>query len=161
MKQESNDLQNNREDQKLFQEIQKELVEIIAEMGAQKGRSRKESIISALFYVKDELTQQDIREFTKIYDTRNPDRTRVYNLNSLERKIFLQCIDIKNINQLKEIFKDTPEATLIEILKTFEEANIVFNENDKYLALPLHPTNKEIIKDESKEHQDIITCNTC
>ncbi|MHA1112171.1 MAG: hypothetical protein ACTSRE_13770 [Promethearchaeota archaeon] len=62
---------NLTEDEGLFDEIQKELVDIITELGYQKGRSKKKSIISAILYVKDEITQQELREFTKIYDTRD------------------------------------------------------------------------------------------
>lgn len=62
--------QTTTEQDSMYQEIQKELVDILTEISYTKGRSKKEAIISSLFYVNNELTQQEIQEFTKIYDTR-------------------------------------------------------------------------------------------
>lgn len=79
----------------------------------------------------------DGRDFLRIYDNRNPLSPCIYNLNELERELFLSCINIVNFDILKEKFPNIPEDTLNDILKSFEESGIVFREDDFYLSLPL------------------------
>ena len=75
--------------------------------------------------------------FVKIYDKRNMNNIQIYNLNEIERKIFLSCIDISSFEELKEKFKDISENDLSDVLYTFVECNILYEENNFYLALPL------------------------
>ncbi|MBN2156055.1 MAG: hypothetical protein JW776_08430 [Candidatus Lokiarchaeota archaeon] len=55
----------NEEARDTFEEIQRELVEIIAEMGYQKGRSNKFSIIVAYVYILGDVTQKILQDRTK------------------------------------------------------------------------------------------------
>jgi hypothetical protein len=61
----------------------------------------------------------------------------VYNLNDLEREIFLSCIDIISYQELSEILSHIPDHQLSAILHTFEQKGIVFKEENMYLSLPL------------------------
>lgn len=102
----------------------------------------------------------DGKNFLTIYDKRNQNSIFVYNLDSLERKILLECIDIASFAHLKLTFKDINEKTIKDILKTFEETGIIFKESEYYLTLPLYNSDRKIIKDEIKEKQDIANYNT-
>jgi ribosomal peptide maturation radical SAM protein 1 len=79
-------------------------------------------------------------DFVKIYDKRNLKNIRIYNLNEIERKIFLACIDITSYNELKEYISDITEEELNKTLKIFKECDIVYEENNFYLSLPLNYT---------------------
>jgi hypothetical protein len=69
-------------------------------------------------------------------------------LNEVERAVFLACVDIISLHQLKQMFKIIPEYELIAILQSFEQYGLVFVEDDYYLCLPLrlsvskHPVTK-------------------
>lgn len=75
--------------------------------------------------------------FIKIFDKRDLNNIKIYNLNKFERDVFLSCIDIVSIGEIKEKFSDILENDLNDILKTFEECDIVFKEDNCYLNLPL------------------------
>jgi len=75
--------------------------------------------------------------FIKIYDKRINDNAMIYILNKEERKVFLECKDIKSSSDLKEKFKDIKSSELELILKSFVEAGIFYKENELYLALPI------------------------
>ncbi len=79
-------------------------------------------------------------DFVKIYDKRNLKNIRIFNLNEIERKIFLACIDITSYNELKEYISDISEEELNKTLKIFKECDIVYEENNFYLSLPLNYT---------------------
>ena len=91
----------------------------------------------------------DSRNFLKIYDKRDLDNVKIYNLNRLERDIFLACIDIISLHELKKEFSQIPDFKLTAILRTFEQHKILFRENEEYLSLPLNHrilTHKELPK---------------
>jgi len=75
--------------------------------------------------------------FVKIYDKRNLNNIQIYNLNEIERKIFLSCINIVSFEKLKEKISDISENDLIDALETFVGCGIIFKEDDLYLSLPL------------------------
>jgi len=79
----------------------------------------------------------DGKEFLKIYDKRFGGQIDLYTLNSIERKIFLACQEVLSFNKLKEIFYDTSEEQVKNILSSFVEQRICFKENDLYLSLPI------------------------
>jgi ribosomal peptide maturation radical SAM protein 1 len=79
----------------------------------------------------------DGRDFLRIYDNRTSGLPCIYNLNALERKIFLSCIDVINFDKLKNKFPDISEKTLHDILTSFEESDIIYREDESYLNLPL------------------------
>lgn len=47
-----------------FLEVEKELIDVITELGYQKGRSNKFSVISAYIYTREEVTQAILRDLT-------------------------------------------------------------------------------------------------
>jgi ribosomal peptide maturation radical SAM protein 1 len=75
--------------------------------------------------------------FVKIYDKRNLKDIQIFTLDELEREIFLSCVDIISLQELKDKFSTVPEEEICEILKGFEESSIIFREEDQYLSLPL------------------------
>lgn len=75
--------------------------------------------------------------FVKIYDKRNLKDIQIFTLDELEREIFLSCVDIISLQELKDKFSSVPEEEICEILKGFEESSIIFREEDQYLSLPL------------------------
>ncbi len=77
-------------------------------------------------------------DFIKIFDKRNLKNIRIYKLNEIERKIFLACVDIKSYNELKEDISDVTEEELNKTLEIFKESDIVYEENNFYLSLPLN-----------------------
>jgi hypothetical protein len=79
--------------------------------------------------------------FIKIYDKRNLNTIQIYNLNEFERNVFLSCIDISSVDELKQNFSNFPEEDLLKTLNDFEDCGIVFRENDSYLSLPLNYKN--------------------
>ena len=93
---------------------------------------RSQNIIDQLifYYV-------DGGNFVKIYDKRDLNNIQIFNLNELERKIFLSCIDIVSFDELKEKISDISENDLIDALETFVGCGIIFKEDDLYLSLPL------------------------
>lgn len=95
------------------------------------GIKSKNPIDENIFYFVDG------GNFLKIYDKRNQENICVYNLNELEREIFLSCIDIISYQELSEILSHIPDHQLSAILHTFEQKGIVFKEENMYLSLPL------------------------
>jgi hypothetical protein len=95
----------------------------------------------------------DGRDFLRIYDNRTFGVPCIYNLNEIERKIFLTCINIISIQELKEKFSSISEEELLQILIGFEESGIVFREDDYYLSLPLRYStiNYKHVKRENEE----------
>jgi len=75
--------------------------------------------------------------FIKIYDKRDYENTRIFVLDELEREIFLSCLDIISHQELEEKFSDVPDYKITAILRTLENNNIIFKEEDYYLSLPL------------------------
>ncbi len=75
--------------------------------------------------------------FIKIYDKRINDNAMIYILNKEERKVFLECKDIKSLSNLKEKLEDIKSSELETMLKSFVEAGIFYKEDDLYLALPI------------------------
>ena len=79
----------------------------------------------------------DGKNFLKIIDKRFSDNFRIYNLDEIEREIFLNCIDIISYDDLSHKLSHIPDYQLISILRTFVNIGIVFVEDDYYLCLPL------------------------
>jgi len=79
----------------------------------------------------------DGKKFLKIIDKRYMNNVRIYNLDEIEREIFLSCTDIISYNELSEKFSYIPDYQLVSILRTFEKMGIVFVEDNYYLSLPL------------------------
>jgi hypothetical protein len=75
--------------------------------------------------------------FIKIYDKRDRQNIRIVVLNELERRVFLSCVDVVSLRELKKRFTDVPEFELIAILQSFEQNGLLFVEDDHYLCLPL------------------------
>lgn len=75
--------------------------------------------------------------FLKIYDKRDRQNVRIFNLNALERAVFLACVDIISLKKLQQKFTDVPEFELIAMLQSFEQNSLIFVEDDHYLSLPL------------------------
>jgi ribosomal peptide maturation radical SAM protein 1 len=89
-------------------------------------------------------------KFLKIIDKRYADNVRIYNLDEIEREIFLSCIDITSYDEMSEKFSHIPDYQLISTLRTFEKMGIVFVEDNHYLSLPLNYKRCIGIKKEKK-----------
>ncbi len=98
----------------------------------------------------------DGKNFIKIIDKRNSERINIFNLDEVERKIFLDCSDIINIDQLKQQNLDLTEEQIMDILENFEEAGLIFREYDSYLSLPLNINNYKKITQKHVEKSRII-----
>jgi len=112
----------------LFKRITKELVDIIADLGSQKGRSKIECIISAFFYLHDELTQYDLIELTKMYDLRD--------VPLEEKKGFSMGTISSVVNKFveqgyakRDYRKDSSSNSKIPIFKYYYSANGTFIDN--------------------------------
>lgn len=75
--------------------------------------------------------------FIRIYDKRSLKTIQIFNLDEVEREIFLSCLDVVSLEKLKENLPHISEDTILSTLQTFEENNIVFREDDRFLSLPL------------------------
>jgi ribosomal peptide maturation radical SAM protein 1 len=75
--------------------------------------------------------------FIKIYDKRINNNAMIYILNKEERKIFLECRDIKSLSELKENLKDINACELEKTLDSFVRVGILYKENELFLALPI------------------------
>jgi len=75
--------------------------------------------------------------FIKIYDKRDRQNIRIVVLNELERRVFLSCVDVVSLRELKKRFTDVPEFELIAILQSFEQNGLLCVGDDHYLCLPL------------------------
>jgi len=75
--------------------------------------------------------------FIKIFDYRNRDNLQIFILDSVERDIFLRCIDIVSFEDLQSCFSDVPDFQLAAILHGFEKNGILFKEDNFYFCLPL------------------------
>jgi ribosomal peptide maturation radical SAM protein 1 len=84
------------------------------------------------FYFTDNIN------FLKIYDKRDLNDVKIYNLNKLERDIFLACTDVISFPELKEKLSHIPDFKLAAILDTFEQHKILYREDEYYLSLPLN-----------------------
>jgi ribosomal peptide maturation radical SAM protein 1 len=76
--------------------------------------------------------------FIKIYDKRSLNDVMIYVLNDIEREVFLNCENVISFQELNEKISHIPEFKLAAILHSFEQAGIVFQEDDYYLSLPLN-----------------------
>ena len=79
----------------------------------------------------------DGRNFLKIFDKRETKNIQAFDLNEIEREIFLLCLDVISYQAIKELVPHIPDEQLRSILDTFKSRGIVFKEDDHYLALPL------------------------
>ena len=103
-----------------------------------------------IFYYKDG------GQFLKIFDKRQKENIAVYNLDQNERKIFLDCKDVITIEKIKEKNQDLSENKILEILKSFEEAGIIFREYDSFLSLPLSYNTLYNNIEQSKKHEKTL-----
>jgi hypothetical protein len=120
---------NKRDDKKWEQLIDN--WKILRDMVKIEGVTNENITNQLIFYYVDG------RDFVKIFDKRNLKNIHIYNLNETERKIFLACIDIKSYNELKEYISDITEEELNNTLETFKKCDIVYEEDNFYLSLPL------------------------
>lgn len=75
--------------------------------------------------------------FMKIYDKRDKQHIRILKLNAVERDVLLACHDVISYQELQQHLSTVPEFTLAAILQSFENAGLVYHEDDSYLSLPL------------------------
>jgi len=93
---------------------------------------KKQTVIDSLiFYFVDGGS------FLKIYDRRDPQNIRIFMLNTLERAVFLSCVDVVSLPQIQERCAGVPEFKLVAILQSFEQNGLVFVEDEHYVSLPL------------------------
>lgn len=84
------------------------------------------------------LYYQDGKTFLEIVDRR--DDFRLISLDAEWRAIYLYCMEIRSLGQLRKRFADTQtEEGLTEKLSAMVEAQIMFAEEGKYLALAVAP----------------------
>jgi ribosomal peptide maturation radical SAM protein 1 len=96
---------------------------------------KSQTVIDALiFYFVDGGS------FLKIYDKRDRQNIRIFVLNELERTVFLACVDVVSLRQLRQRCAHIPEFELIAILQSFEQNGLVFAEDEHYICLPLRCT---------------------
>jgi len=97
----------------------------------------------------------DGESFIKIYDKRDKENIRIYVLDEIEREIFLACLDVISFEDLQTRFSNIPEYHLAAILHTFESKGLVFQEDNRYLSLPLcyKNTSHKLFKEEK-----VATC---
>ena len=91
----------------------------------------------------------DGNSFIKIYDKRSCVNVMVYILDEIEREVFLSCIDVVSFEELQNQCLHIAKNQLETVLKSFEQTEIVFREDDRYLSLPLNykkliGTNKDL-----------------
>lgn len=116
------------------------------------GIKRKTKFAELIFFYIDGIT------FLKIIDARNPKNVMIYILNKQERDIFLSCIDVISLIELKDMFSNLSEDELKDILYSFEEIGIIFKEDNHFLSLPLsyNIINKNYSKNKT-EQDNLIT----
>jgi ribosomal peptide maturation radical SAM protein 1 len=101
------------------------------EISELEGITRQTTVDRLIFYFVDGGS------FIKIYDKRDRRNIRIFVLNELERVVFLACVDVVSLQQLKQRFTNIPEFELIAMLQSFEQNELVFVDNEYYLCLPL------------------------
>jgi len=101
------------------------------EQRAINGVKRKTMIDQYVFYYIDG------GKFLKVIDARNRQNVMIYVLNQLERDVFLSCINIISLEELREEISNISEDELNTVLNEFVESGIIFNEDNLYLSLPL------------------------
>jgi hypothetical protein len=79
----------------------------------------------------------DGRNFLKIFDKRDTKNIQAFDLNEIEREVFLSCLDVISYQAIKDLVPNISDEQLRSILNTFKNKGIVFEEDDHYLALPL------------------------
>jgi ribosomal peptide maturation radical SAM protein 1 len=111
------------------------------------GLKRKTTIDQLVFYYVDGII------FLKIYDKRIGENVKIYDLDKLERDIFLSCIDVTTFEELKSKFSTLDENELREKLNDFTDLNLIFTEDEMYLSLPLsyNKLYRESFKETEKE----------
>ncbi len=95
------------------------------------GITRQTTVDRLIFYFVDGGS------FIKIFDKRDQQNIRIVVLNELERAVFLACVDVVSLQQLRQRFTNIPEFELIAMLQSFEQNGLVFVEDEHYLGLPL------------------------
>jgi hypothetical protein len=101
------------------------------EISELEGITRQTTVDRLIFYFVDGGS------FIKVYDKRDRRNIRIFVLNELERVVFLACVDVVSLQQLKQRFMNIPEFELIAMLQSFEQNGLVFVDNEYYLCLPL------------------------
>jgi radical SAM superfamily enzyme YgiQ (UPF0313 family) len=110
------------------------------------GLKSRSEIDKYIFYFEDG------KKFLRIYDKRDTQNIRIYDLNEIERNIFLACTNIISLQELQEKFINIPDFQLMAILHSFEQKGIVYKENDQFLNLPLNISQKNIRVPVKKSH---------
>ena len=106
----------------------------------QKGRSQRliEGLKSRSEIDKYIFYFEDGKHFLRIYDKRDIQNIRIFDLNEIERRIFLACTNIISLQEFQEKFFDIPDFQLLAILHSFEQKGIVYEEDDLYINLPIN-----------------------
>jgi hypothetical protein len=90
----------------------------------------KQDIDRLIFYFIDGY------DYVKIYDKRSGDHINIFILDSFERLLFLSCLSVQTKEELLQMFPQ--EFTKVEnILQNFTELGIMYQQNNRYLSLPL------------------------
>ena len=102
----------------------------------------------------------DGKQYLKIYDKRPKDRINIYILDSFERSIFLSCLSIQTKSQLLEVFPND-QKRLEDTIRSFVELGILYQENNRYLSLPLDYNKCIGIRKNRHYHSytPLLTCN--
>ncbi|MBU0497774.1 MAG: RiPP maturation radical SAM C-methyltransferase, partial [Candidatus Thermoplasmatota archaeon] len=90
----------------------------------------QQSLDDLIFYFIDGGT------FLKIYDKCDPNNIQIYSLNETERAVFISCSDIISYHKLYNKL-DLSETDLHQILSDLISSDILFEENNYFLSLPL------------------------
>ena len=91
----------------------------------------------------------DGQNFLKIYDKRDPEHIRIFELDNTERCIFLACNDVISFDELQALFPTIPEYQLAAVLHTFEKNGLVYREDQFYLSLPLRCQKNKLYSENS------------
>jgi ribosomal peptide maturation radical SAM protein 1 len=94
--------------------------------------------------------------FIKVYDKRNPLKIKIFNLDEIERKVFLACLDIVSLEQIYQICSNIEEKRINDILKSFLEIGIVYKEDEDYLVLPLQIQSDKTCLSETDSEEILI-----
>jgi hypothetical protein len=77
-------------------------------------------------------------KFIKIFDKRNLVDVQIYVLNENERRVFLSCEDITTFKEINHKLSNLPEQNIKDILEELIKNNILYQENDSFISLPLN-----------------------
>ena len=106
----------------------------------------KQDIDRFVFYFKDGGS------FLKIFDKRNKEQIKIFILDSFERNVFLKCLCIQDYTDIKKQCVSISEEKLKETLDCFVKLGIIYEEDNRFLSLPLQYS---MLKGIHKENQSL------